>query len=1073
MDLNEIKTFLGPTIYSRATGYYRSGMIREIENISPGRVIAFVEGSYYMPYKVEVDLIDDIIDCNCPYDDICKHIGAVLIHQYHHRPGFYSNIAVGSTFSNLAESIDKAKREIESKENRVYYIEDFRKDKKNFKLFPEWEETLPVKGKRYRLVFLISSSRGEAAAFSPKAVYIKKNGSPGSIQRFTPEKITEPTDRTAMTLATEICNKGDEWVPLSDFFDIVVDRPDLFFFKKDNELLPLQLVSLNDFYFFCDLHSLDDDEIIFDIKLAQANSDDSQDITFITLKDMEKHNLLHYGITRSNELVYYSNNMDLFRLFERLKSIEPVTFPKIKALEDYCSRLDPPIRVHFPFKKLQVLSTPPKTIIEIEKMKKSLKAKVIFDYGGTEAPQDSQTRLIYNEFDRGSKTLTLIKTEPDYENLIVADIEVLFQDKITFPFYNNYYYETARSDNFILEDYTFIELIREHGKEFVDRNYEIRLKNSNITLSACSGKVITRVESGIDWFDCSIEFQMDDEEEARAIDLDIRLLLQGLVKSGNNYHVLTREEIERLKDLYEEGLSTRGKIRIAKSNLSLIDKLYQESTGSVRDILEERAAIYKKLINMKSMSGYNLPKKYKTKLRKYQKEGYRWLMFLHDHGLNGCLADDMGLGKTVQCLAALQKLKEESTLGNSLIVVPVSTIANWISEIERFTEGITSYEYMGSARMKDEDRLREYDLIITSYRTMSRDIELFASMDFHYLILDEAQNIKNSASQTFKAVKALRAKTRLSLTGTPVENSTHELWSQMDFLNPGLLGGRKGFQNRYARAIEKDNDSQAAESLRKKTSPFILRRKKEDVAIDLPDKEEIIYYAEMGPRQWKLYDSIRKQYRSDLEETLSRKKVGQSAFEIFEALLRLRQAALMPRVIDKKFASIESCKFEALKEMVGEIIAEDHKVLVFSQFVKVLDVIREHFDEKKVSYSYIDGSTRKRAQQIKAFQEDEKRKLFLLSLKAGGVGINLTAADYVIIFDPWWNPAVEAQAIDRSHRIGQTRRVIAYKYIVKNTIEEKILELQQKKKKLVDDIISDESTLLTSLSKNEIMDLFS
>jgi non-specific serine/threonine protein kinase len=379
---------------------------------------------------------------------------------------------------------------------------------------------------------------------------------------------------------------------------------------------------------------------------------------------------------------------------------------------------------------------------------------------------------------------------------------------------------------------------------------------------------------------------------------------------------------------------------------------------------------------------------------------------------------------------------------------------------------------MGSARIKDAARLYEYDLIITSYQTMSRDIGLFASMDFHYLILDEAQYIKNSASQTFKAVRSIHAGTRLSLTGTPVENRSHELWSQMDFLNPGLLGSSQDFQNRFARAIEVNKDLKAAETLRKKTSPFILRRKKEDVAPELPDKEEIIFYTEMGPGQWKLYDSIRKQYRSNLKKTLVKNSVGGSLFEILEGLLRLRQAALMPSLIDKKFTRVESCKFEALKEMVSEIISEDHKVLIFSQFVKVLDQLREHFDEKKVDYSYIDGSTRKRAEEIKRFQEDEKRKLFLLSLKAGGVGINLTAADYVIIFDPWWNPAVEAQAIDRSHRIGQTRRVIAYKYIVKNTIEEKMLELQNKKKKLVDDIISDESTLLTSLSRDEIMDLF-
>ncbi len=1076
MELREIKSLLGGTIYSLAEDYYRSGMIREIDKTGPGRLIAFVEGSSYNSYKVEIDIKDDIIDCNCPYHDICKHIGAVLIHQHHHDPGFFTGISAGSALMDLAGSIDKARIELDSKEKKVYHIDELRKKKENFRLFPEEVNVFHGQGERYSLVLIIEKGeRWEPVSVSARARFIKKDGSFGRMERFTPKKITEPADRTALALARELNRWNNASAPLSEFFDIILDRPDLFFFRNDRELLPLRLINLRDYYFYCDLETLLNDKILFDIKLARVDRENREHT--VSLKNLERHHFRHYGIAEPGELVYYGSNPELFRLIERLKALEQVTLSVINALEEYCGKMDPPIDVRLPYRNLQVLSSSPRVIIEMEERRKDLYAAVTFDYGGSEVRQSGSPRLIYIDFDKKTKTLTLMRTEPEYENLEIIHIRSLLQNRLMPPSFRNSFYYPEGPSKLIFEDCSFIELISEFGKAFVDRSYEIRLKDSNITLSSRSGDLVIFVESGIDWFDCTVKYRMDDEEEARAIELDTRLLLRGIVKSGDSYHVLSREEIERLTDLYREGLSPRGKIRIPRCNLFFIEKLYREAAGDDRKLLEERAGIYRKLINIRDMPGYVLPKKFKTKLRKYQKEGYHWLMFLHAHGLNGCLADDMGLGKTVQCLAVLQKLKEEGSLGTSLLVVPVSTIANWISEIERFTAGMTVCEHMGTPRIKEAGKLLEYDLIITSYHTLSRDMGIFSSIDFHYLVLDESQYIKNSATLNFKSVRSINARSRLSLTGTPVENSSRELWSQMDFLNPGLLGSKKVFQDRFARAIEKANDPGAAEKLRKKTAPFILRRKKDEVAPDLPDREEIIYHIEMGPRQGKFYDTLRKEYQSEmkrtLEEEFNRNWRAGGLHEIFVALLRLRQAALMPRLIDKKFTSIGSCKFDALKEMVGEIIAEDHKVLIFSQFVKVLDVLREHFDEEGTGYSCIDGSTRKRAEEIRRFQEDDNRKLFLLSLKAGGVGINLTAADYVIIFDPWWNPAVEAQAIDRSHRIGQTRKVIAYKYIVKNTIEEKMLELQRKKQKLVDDIISDEPTLLSSLSRDEIMELFS
>jgi len=409
----------------------------------------------------------------------------------------------------------------------------------------------------------------------------------------------------------------------------------------------------------------------------------------------------------------------------------------------------------------------------------------------------------------------------------------------------------------------------------------------------------------------------------------------------------------------------------------------------------------------------------------------------------------MGLGKTVQTLAFLQKLKEDNDLGKVLLVVPVTTIVNWETEIERFTPELKYTRHFGQTRTKDEELVKNFDIIIISYHTLRNDIDFFYNFEFDYLILDEAQNIKNSSSQIFKTVKIIKAKHKLTLSGTPIENNTLELWSQMDFLNSGLLGTIYEFKKNFANPIEAYHDKNAVERLKKIIYPFILRRKKQEVAKDLPEKEEIILFCEMD-----------------------KSGVQKSAFQIFEALLRLRQAALFPELIDLKFKNIQSIKFEELKEKIEEGINENHKILVFSQFVKSLKIIEKFVIDKKFKYSYIDGQTKNRDKEIKSFQEEENVNLFLLSLKAGGVGINLTASDYVILFDPWWNPAVESQAVDRTHRIGQTKKVIVYKLIVKDTVEEKILHLQEKKKELVSELITEDSAFFKSLSKNDILDLF-
>ncbi|HLP47422.1 MAG TPA: DEAD/DEAH box helicase, partial [Candidatus Kapabacteria bacterium] len=458
----------------------------------------------------------------------------------------------------------------------------------------------------------------------------------------------------------------------------------------------------------------------------------------------------------------------------------------------------------------------------------------------------------------------------------------------------------------------------------------------------------------------------------------------------------------------------------------------------------------------------------------YQKEGFKWLHFLRDYGFSGCLADDMGLGKTVQTLALLQTLKDKNLLKTSLLVAPVSALPNWEMEIEKFTPGLRFYRHMGSKREKDTVEWHKVDLVITSYATLRNDIDVFNRFEFDHIILDESQNIKNHSSQVSRAIKILKGNRRLALSGTPIENNTMELWSLFDFLMPGYLGTPHWFTQQFASAIERDKDSQRVDLLKKMIYPFILRRKKGEVEAELPEKTEIVSKLRMEDEQLKLYVETAKYYREELEKEMDEKGVSKSSIKILEGMLRLRQLCLFPRLMDEKFGWIPSAKFDHFTELMEDILAEDHKVLVFSQFVAVLKILKSYFDEAGMDYSYIDGATpiADRGRTVKEFQEDHKRRVFLLSLKAGGVALNLTAADYVVIFDPWWNPAVEAQAIDRSHRIGQTKKVLVYRMVMEGSIEEKMLQLQEEKRNLVENLITSDTKTFKNLKKEDILSLF-
>lgn len=425
----------------------------------------------------------------------------------------------------------------------------------------------------------------------------------------------------------------------------------------------------------------------------------------------------------------------------------------------------------------------------------------------------------------------------------------------------------------------------------------------------------------------------------------------------------------------------------------------------------------------------------------------------------------MGLGKTVQLLALL--LRRRQTRDEhlpSLAVVPKSLMFNWMQEAAKFTPELRVIEYAGGDRSKLVEQLTDYDLVLTTYGTMRRDITQIKDIQFDYAVLDEAQMIKNSGSQVAKASRLIQAKHRLALSGTPVENHLGDLWSIFEFLNPGMLGRSSVFKA-YTNDIE---DKNARVLLGNALRPFILRRTKEQVANELPEKVEQTLYCDMGKEQTRLYDELRQHYRESILGMVESKGLGKTKIHVLEALLRLRQAACHPALLDRGQALDASAKMDVLIPHLEELIEEGHKALVFSQFTSMLSIVQEHLDQKNIVYEYLDGQTRDRKERVDRFQTDKDCGIFLISLKAGGLGLNLTAADYVFILDPWWNPAVETQAIDRAHRVGQTKRVFAYKLICRNTVEEKITELQQQKRELADAILEENQSVLKNLSSDDL-----
>lgn len=641
--------------------------------------------------------------------------------------------------------------------------------------------------------------------------------------------------------------------------------------------------------------------------------------------------------------------------------------------------------------------------------------------------------------------------------------------------------------------YRSINWLAEHREQLEAGGYQVLQNKLNKRYFTGRQELEIKVQNLDDWFDIYAMVKFGDYQ-IPFIRLRKHILnnVREFELPSGEIAILPLEWFNSYRELFPFARLEGNLIKIRKHHFQLLQEKIKGIDRNYFRKLEQ--------INASAGEPVEAPAELKAKLRNYQRDGYSWMYQLYQNKLGGCLADDMGLGKTVQTITLLLKIRRKNTHSlqaitekggqfqmslfdqapvqeeiqpASLIVMPTSLVHNWANEIKKFAPSLKTYKHIGGLRNKSgiASAIRHYDLILTTYGTIRNDYELLRNYEFNYLILDESQNIKNPASKTYKSVTEIRSKYRLVITGTPIENSLSDLWSQLNFLNQGLLGSLPYFKREFITPIERNNDQEQQKKLQKLIRPFVLRRTKEEVASDLPALTEQIRYCEMTDEQREIYESEKSAIRNTILKNIESNGLKKSALVVLQGLTKLRQLSNHPSLVTKETQS-ESGKFNEIFRCLESLVAEKHKVLIFSSFVKHLELLQAKIQAEKWKFSVLTGKTTDRQEVIRQFQDDSTNHIFLISMKAGGVGLNLTSADYVFIIDPWWNPAVENQAINRAHRIGQDKKVFVYRFITENSIEEKIQILKSRKSALAEKFISSNNPM-NAVTEEEIMSLFS
>ena len=690
-----------------------------------------------------------------------------------------------------------------------------------------------------------------------------------------------------------------------------------------------------------------------------------------------------------------------------------------------------------------------------------------FKYGPYNFPMNIERKVTVRVVKTAdSYVFNRIKRKADWEKNKLSELLKAGLKKIN-P--HSYHLELSKAHEEEDQSYGVINWVNEHLEELQNQGYEIVQSSGTKKFLFAVNKINFEISEKNDWFDINaIVYFGAHPVPFLALKQHILHKKREFPLPDGSIAIIPEQWFAKYGSLFILSDGSKS-IKLKKHHIGLLSDLGEDSLANVT--LNRKL---EKLNDFENIADVRMPVNFNGDLRTYQKAGYNWFSFLREYNFGGCLADDMGLGKTIQTLALLQKLKEDNeeqaTMGTSLIIMPTSLIYNWLSEAQKFTPQLKIMAHTGTSRNKDISKFIDYDVVITTYGITRVDVSLLKDFYFNYIILDESQNIKNPSSKSFKSVRALKSKHRLILSGTPVENSVGDLWTQLTFLNPGLLGTQSYFNEEYVQAIERKKDEEKSRKLQAIIKPFVLRRTKEQVAEELPPKTEQIIYCSMSEDQAAYYEETKSAYRNDLLSSMDDGTYNKKQVQLLQGLTALRQLANHPVMIDKGYES-DSGKFENVINTLDNVLKGGHKVLIFSQFVKHLSIFKDYLEKEQINFSYLDGTTKNRGEIVAEFQNDPALRVFLISIKAGGVGLNLTEADYVFILDPWWNPAVEQQAIDRTHRIGQEKKVFIYKFIAKDTVEEKILSLQNRKKKLASSLITTEESFFKSLSKEDISEL--
>lgn len=668
-----------------------------------------------------------------------------------------------------------------------------------------------------------------------------------------------------------------------------------------------------------------------------------------------------------------------------------------------------------------------------EEQRKFEKARVVYPLSSAEGESSVEAML--------KKTSRLHKEELEDDNFFSSDDGVI-------------YISPKLASFFLTENLTALaSSYRLFGTDAL-KKYKLKRVSPKTSLS---------VKSGIDFFDTTCTVNVDGQEFDLSEAFKLYEANHYIPLNDGSHAIIDPHYFDSLRRILSKR-TKEGTYKLSFFDLPIVNDMIDEKTSDVG--LKKSREVYE---GFNKIAKRELPDSLvKGQLRPYQEYGVKWLDYLRENNLGGCLADDMGLGKTLQAITLLSSRYMGGTgsdkLAPSLIVVPKSLISNWQEEIRRFAPELDTGVYYGQQRSLEE--ALAHSVVLTTYAIVRNDIEELQKREFEFVILDEAQSIKNTSSNISKAAMLLTGKHRFALSGTPMENNLGELYSLFRFLNPAMFGGATEFNRNYLTPIQKDGDSESARELSKKISPFILRRLKGDVAKELPEKSEEILYVDMSPEQAALYEQRRFFYQQAIDNEISDKGFSKATFSILQGLLELRQIATVPE--SKTDGELVSAKWETLLTHLGDVVGSGHKCLVFSNFLGAVDEISSRLEEEGIGHLVMTGATNNRAALVKQFQTDPDCKVFVMTLKTGGVGLNLTAADYVYIVDPWWNRSAEMQAIDRTHRIGQVKNVFCYRIIARGTIEEKILELQQHKKDLFDSVISADSQMVKKLTAEDV-----